>query len=61
MSDWLSQSNYLLMLMQVGVTLILIPVLSYFKLTTIALEYGVNRYPQSEAHVKECLAKATKV
>lgn len=61
MSDWLPQSNYLLMLMQVGVTLILIPVLSYFKLTNIALNYGINRYPQSEAHVKECLAKATKV
>jgi hypothetical protein len=61
MSDWFSQSNYLLMLMQVIVTLVLIPVLSYSKLRSIALNYGVNRYPQSEDDVKHCLAKASKL
>jgi MFS family permease len=60
MSDWLSQSTYFLMLMQVAVTLILVPVLSYSKLTNIALNYGVNRYPQSESDVKQCLQKASK-
>jgi hypothetical protein len=61
MPDWLPQANYLLMLMQVVVTLILIPVLSYYKLTSLALNFGVNRYPQAEDDVKYCLTRACKL
>jgi hypothetical protein len=55
MSDWLTQSNNLMMMTQVIVTLVLVPILSYKILVNIAKTYGVNRYPGASDNVEQWL------
>jgi hypothetical protein len=55
MSDWLMQSNYMIMILQVLVTLVIVPVLSFSKLTNIAHQYGLIRYPQAKSDVNRYL------
>ena len=51
MSDWLMQSNYMIMVLQVLVTLVIVPILSSIKLKNIAYQYGLVRYPQAKSDV----------
>ncbi|MFT5278161.1 MAG: hypothetical protein ACI8VI_001803 [Granulosicoccus sp.] len=60
MFDWLTQSNYLLMFMQVLITLLLVPLFSFKRLSQIAKEYGVKTYPSAKADVEDYLQKASK-
>lgn len=51
MSDWVNYSNYSVMVMQVIVTLLLVPLLSVKKLNNIAKQYGLARYPDAKSDV----------
>ena len=58
MSNWLTQANYLMMIIQVVVTLVLVPIMSFNMLKGIANNYGIHRYPQAATDVKQWLKKA---
>lgn len=60
MSDWLMQSNYMIMILQVLVTLVIVPVLSFNKLKNIANQYGLIRYPQAKSDVEQYLRVSQK-
>lgn len=60
MSDWLMQSNYMIMILQVLVTLVIVPVLSFKKLKNIANQYGLIRYPQAKSDVEQYLRVSQK-
>lgn len=55
MSDWFTQANHLMMVIQVVVTLVLVPIMSYKILLNIANNYGVHRYPKASTDVKQWL------
>jgi hypothetical protein len=55
MSEWLMQSNYMIMILQVLVTLVIVPILSSVKLKNIANQYGLVRYPQAKSDVEQYL------
>lgn len=61
MSNWLTQSNYLMMLLQVLVTLLFVPILSFKMLSSVANNYGVTCYPNATHDVKAWLKKAGKM
>jgi hypothetical protein len=52
MSDWLTYSNYIVMVMQVIVTLVIVPLLSIKKLNDITNQYGLVRYPNAKPDVE---------
>lgn len=60
MSDWLTQINYSMMVIQVIVTLVLVPILSYRLLLSIANNYGTSRFPNASDDVKLWLNKASR-
>lgn len=60
MSDGLMQSNYMVMILQVLVTLVIVPVLSFSKLKNIANQYGLVRYPQAKSDVEQYLRVSQK-
>ncbi|MBF7074151.1 hypothetical protein ISG33_12140 [Glaciecola sp. MH2013] len=57
MFDWLSQSNYLIMTVQLVVTLLFVPLLSYQIFSKTALNYGVGNYPEASKAVHQYLNK----
>ena len=60
MSDWLMQSNYIIMILQVFVTLVLVPLLSIKKLVNIANHFGLVRYPSAKPDVEKYLSTSQK-
>lgn len=54
------QSNYMIMILQVLVTLVIVPVLSFSKLKNIANQYGLVRYPQAKSDVEQYLRASQK-
>jgi hypothetical protein len=60
MSDWLMQSNYMIMILQVFITLVLVPLLSIKKLVNIANHYGLVRYPNAKPDVEKVLITSKK-
>lgn len=60
MSDWLMQSNYMIMILQVFITLVLVPLLSIKKLVNIANHYGLVRYPNAKPDVEQVLITSKK-
>jgi len=60
MSDWSMQSNYMIMILQVLVTLVIVPVLSFSKLKNIANQYGLVGYPQAKSDVEQYLRASQK-
>lgn len=54
------QSNYMIMILQVLVTLVIVPVLSFKKLKNIANQYGLIRYPQAKSDVEQYLRVSQK-
>jgi cbb3-type cytochrome oxidase subunit 3 len=60
MSDWLTQTNYSMMVLQVIVTLVLVPILSYRLLLSTANNYGISRFPNASDDVKLWLKRASR-
>jgi multidrug efflux pump subunit AcrB len=60
MSDWLTQTNYSMMVIQVIVTLVLVPILSYRLLLSTANNYGTSRFPNASDDVKLWLKRASR-
>lgn len=54
------QSNYMIMILQVLVTLVIVPVLSFSKLKNIANQYGLVRYPKAKSDVEQWLRVSQK-
>jgi uncharacterized membrane protein YidH (DUF202 family) len=60
MSDWLTQTNYSMMVIQVIVTLVLVPILSYSSLLSTANNYGTSHFPNASDDVKLWLKRASR-
>jgi hypothetical protein len=60
MSDWLTQTNYSMMVIQVIVTLVLVPILSYSLLLSTANNCGTSHFPNASDNVKLWLKRASR-
>jgi hypothetical protein len=59
MIDWLQNSNYLVMSIQVVVTLLLVPIISFKRFNNTATSLGTEAYPSAEQDVKRCVKTAS--
>ncbi|MGB3727256.1 MAG: hypothetical protein WA981_16010 [Glaciecola sp.] len=60
MNNWITQAHYLMMLLQVVVTLVLIPLISYKILLNIATHFGLSKFPSAITEVNNWLSRATR-
>ena len=61
MFDGLLQSHYFVMVLQITVTLVIVPLYSYKILSKTANEYGVRTYPKAVTEVQRLLYRSSKI